>query len=362
MASEDMPATAAAAGTDIRPMVARPANNRAVWVFAAVLVVAATGLFSALEARRSVISSPATAVPPASTTGMIAPPPELAIPPAYEGYQSYDADQLSPTTVAQSPPLSSVSAPLQRSYAPRAALYGASPPSYAPTTANAPAQLGPPAPAFAYRSAPDQPSKPLEGSDDAGPGGGKERVQASRFINPATTVPQGTVIQAVLETALDSNRAGFARAIISRDVMSFDGSHVLIPRGSRLFGEYKADLALGQNRAMIQWRRLTRPDGGIIDVDSPSADPLGRAGVKGKVNNHFFARFGGAILQSALDVGTGIATRSVSGDSFYIGVPNAMQGVIQQKPEQVKPTLTMKQGASVSVFVARDLDFTTLEQ
>lgn len=345
--------------SDIRPLVAAPQSNRAVWIFIGVLAVAGAGLFSALEARRSAISSPATAVPAASTTAMIAPPPELAIPPAYENYG--EAQFAPPPAFATVPVANPVAMPrsvTQRSapsYAGPSPAYPAGPPAMAPAQ--------PPAPAFAYR-APSQPSPgPLkEGGDGAAGGSGKERVQASRFINPSTTVPQGTVIQAVLETALDSNRAGFARAVVSRDVMSFDGSRVLIPRGSRLFGEYKSDLAAGQNRAMIQWHRLTRPDGGIVDVDSPSADPLGRAGVKGKVNSHFFARFGGAILQSALDIGTGIATRSVSGDNYYIGFPNAMQGMVQQqKPEQVKPTLTVKQGSGVSVFVARDLDFTAVE-
>ena len=346
------------AASDIRPLVAAPQSNRAVWIFIGVLAVAGVGLFSALEARRSAISSPATAVPAASTTAMIAPPPELAIPPAYEGYGEA---QFAPAPAFAAAPVASPMA-LPRPVTQRAAPSYAGPAPAYPQAAPAMAPAQPPAPAFAYR-APSRPSpSPLkEGGDSAGSAGGKERVQASRFINPSTTVPQGTVIQAVLETALDSNRAGFARAVVSRDVMSFDGSRVLIPRGSKLFGEYKSDLAAGQNRAMIQWHRLTRPDGGIIDVDSPSADPLGRAGVKGKVNSHFFARFGGAILQSALDIGTGIATRNVSGDNYYIGLPNAMQGMVQQKPEQVRPTLTVKQGSGVSVFVARDLDFTAVE-
>jgi len=186
-------------------------------------------------------------------------------------------------------------------------------------------------------------------------------VGASRFRNPATTVPQGTIIQAVLETALDSTQPGFARAIVSRDVMSFDGSRVLIPRGSKLFGEYAADLNRGQNRALIQWRRLTRPDGAIIDVDSPSADPLGRAGVKGKVNSHFFQRFSGAILQSALDIGVQLATRKAAGDTVVVALPNSAQSIAIQKPDDIRPTLKVRQGASVSVFVGRDLDFTSVE-
>ena len=90
-----------------------------------------------------------------------------------------------------------------------------------------------------------------------------DRVKAARFSNPGTTIPQGAVIQAVLETALDSTRPGPARALVSRDVRSFDGSKILIPRGSRLFGEYKADLTQGQNRAFIQWQTA------VLSVEVP---------------------------------------------------------------------------------------------
>lgn len=113
-----------------------------------------------------------------------------------------------------------------------------------------------------------------------------------------------------------------------------------------------------------------RPDGIIISLDSPSADPLGRAGVKGKVDNHFFAKFGGAILQSALDIGVQVASnRIVSGNGTTIYAPglNALPGTVQgsssiSSPEKVQPPLTVRQGTSVSVFVARDLDFTLADQ
>jgi type IV secretion system protein VirB10 len=165
-----------------------------------------------------------------------------------------------------------------------------------------------------------------------------------------------------METALDSTRAGFARAIVARDVSSFDGSRVLIPKGSKLFGEYKADVSRGQNRALIQWHRLTRPDGAIIEVDSPSADPLGRIGLKGRVNSHFIERFGGAILQSVLDVGVQVAARNVSRDTVILNLPNSTSAPVIQQPENIRPTVTVRQGASVSVFVGRDLDFTPVEQ
>jgi type IV secretion system protein VirB10 len=103
-----------------------------------------------------------------------------------------------------------------------------------------------------------------------------------------------------------------------------------------------------------------RPDGSTIDVDSPTADPLGRAGVKGKVDTHFFERFGGAILQSVLDAGVQLATREAAGDTVVLSLPNNSQ-TVAARPEDIRPTIKVRQGTSVSVFVGRDLDFTDVE-
>jgi type IV secretion system protein VirB10 len=131
----------------------------------------------------------------------------------------------------------------------------------------------------------------------------------------------------------------------------------MIPRGSRLFGEYKSDLVDGQNRAFVLWQKLTRPDGSQIVLESPAADPLGRAGIKGSVNTHFFERFAGSILQSALDIGVGVATRSASNGTVVVGLPGSSQTMINPSQTTIKPTLKVRHGSSVSVFVARDLDF-----
>ena len=186
----------------------------------------------------------------------------------------------------------------------------------------------------------------------------------SRFepIDPALAAMLATdPVADFLGIRFDSIRAGYARAIVSRDVRNFDGTKVLIPRGSRLFGEYQADVAAGQNRIAIAWQKLTRPDGVQVALDSPAADPLGQAGVKGRVNSHFFPRFGAAILQSALDIGVGLATRSASGGTVVLGLPGSMTSVQVPGQEPVKPTIKVRQGTSVSVFVARDLDFSTVE-
>jgi type IV secretion system protein VirB10 len=149
-------------------------------------------------------------------------------------------------------------------------------------------------------------------------------------------------------------------------VRSFDGSRVLIPRGSRLYGEYNADVTGGQKRALINWQRLTRPDAVVINLDSPAADPLGRAGVEGKVNSHFFARSAARSCNRCSTSASGIATRSVidDDDTVIVGLPGSTTQVTTpqiQQQTQVQPTLRVRQGTSVSVFVARDLDFSTVD-
>jgi type IV secretion system protein VirB10 len=356
MANDDVPV---AAGEDgVRPLVGRKRSNRGVWLFTAVLIVFGATLFSALSARRAVVVSPVVSAPHSTTSGVIASPPDLPLPrdwPEYDGIEPGRLSVATSQTVIPRPVVRTASP------APRPEPAFAVPPPYPaaplPLPEAVPRQQAPLGPSYVFQAPADKGAPPAQAAtktDDA-------RAQASKLLNPATTVPQGTVIQAVLETALDSNRAGFARAVVSRDVSSFDGSRVLIPKGSKLFGEYKSDLSHGQNRALIQWHRLIRPDASIIDVDSPTADPLGRIGVRGKVNSHFFERFGGAILQSALDIGVQLAARKAAGDTYIVGLPIGAQGVNPITPENIKPTLTVRQGTSVSVFVGRDLDFTPVE-
>jgi type IV secretion system protein VirB10 len=167
-----------------------------------------------------------------------------------------------------------------------------------------------------------------------------QRAHAAMFNGRATTVPQGTLIPAVLETALDSSHAGFARALVQRDVRGFDGTKILIPRGSRLIGQYAGDAAQGQKRAFILWQRLIRPDGVMIALDSPAADPVGSGGVKAHVNSHFFARFSGAILQSVLDLGVNLASRSAH-SPVVVALPGSLQGTASTvvQPTQIAATL-----------------------
>jgi type IV secretion system protein VirB10 len=188
-----------------------------------------------------------------------------------------------------------------------------------------------------------------------------ETARAQRMTGLDRLVPQGAVIGAVMETALNSDQPGFARAVTQRDMYSFDGSAVLIPAGSRLIGQYKSGVAQGASRLFVLWTRLIRPDGVSIELASPATDDLGRGGIGGKVNRHFVQRFGGAILTSVLTGGISAASAALSrGSTVFVGSGGQAASLVGQAAQtpDIPPTITTRQGANVRVFVARDLDFT----
>jgi type IV secretion system protein VirB10 len=365
---------AASAEEGVRPVVALPRTGAPTAVLVAGMIAAAIILFIILDSRRRAPAEPAVKVRASEVAGATAPPPPLYIPPTAPPAAVAVVPAPERQAVAVQPQPLRIPVP---QYIPQPAPYV--PPSPQPfiQTYQPPAAAAPPRQASGATLVLDTSTAPPAGG--TGPGGGGpggqgslsdafegdqsvSRVRSGIFTNRSTTVAQSTLIPAVLETAFDSRRPGFARAIVSRDVRGFDGTRVLIPRGSRLTGEYRSDIQPGQKRALINWTRLIRPDGVTIALGSPTADTLGRGGVRGKYNSHFFERFTGAILQSALDIGANVASRQAAG-GVVVALPGSTQNLGQSllQSSRIVPTLTVPAGTSIGVFVARDLDFSSSE-
>ena len=188
-----------------------------------------------------------------------------------------------------------------------------------------------------------------------------ETSRATQLHDLSRIVPQGFVVPATLETAIDSDLPGSVRAVVSRDVRGFDGRQVLIPRGSHLIGQYRSAAAIGQTRAFVVWSRIITPTGVSVDVGSPATDELGRGGLAGKADTHFFERFGSAILLSVVSAGVDAAGRG-NGNSTELVIGSATQAnqvasIALQKQIDIPTTIRVPQGAPVQVSVARDLDF-----
>ncbi|WP_299296697.1 TrbI/VirB10 family protein, partial [uncultured Erythrobacter sp.] len=277
---------------DVRPVVATGTpSNWGLWIFLGVLLIGGATLFNALNASRDQARMSSVIQPSEGSGIRIASPSPLRVPERFS-----ERSLPAPSSLALTEALSEESAQSLPPSAPAPTIPVRSleptSPVISPTPFLPRPELEQSRVVFDGRSARTPQALPASSEGDAG------RVQAGRLVNPAHTIPQGTVIPAVLETALDSTRGGGVRALVQRDMFGFDGTRKLIPRGSRLYGEYEADLRPGQKRALVQWTRLIRPDGVTIALDSPSSDPLGRAGIRGKVDSKFLQRFGGALLQS----------------------------------------------------------------
>lgn len=347
--------------SDVRPDVRLPRRGVPSAVIITVAILLGLMLFAVLNARRTDQTEPSEGTGAASQPLQFAPPPPLHIPPAPVPLTSEPpTERRSPLALPAQPP----------SAMPRVVQ---SQPVYSPQPIP---QFAPPAPLAAPAPPPRMSAgsplvvdssaatgaagagTPAAASPFAPAGQGASRMRASAFANRSMTVPQGFMIPAVLETGFDSTRPGFARALVSRDVRGFDGRNVLIPRGSRLVGEYSSEAGPGQKRVAIIWTRLMRPDGMTIGLDSPAVDTVGRGGVPASVNTHFFQRLGDALLQSSFEVGRVLAGRAVNDPVIVVSGSSASAAASPViSATNYTPTLKIPAGRSISVFVAHDLDF-----
>jgi type IV secretion system protein VirB10 len=110
----------------------------------------------------------------------------------------------------------------------------------------------------------------------------------------------GTLMPCVLQTAMDSTLPGFVTCVIPQDVLGKTGI-VLLDRGTKVVGQFQGGVRQGVERMFVLWTRAETPQGVVINLDSPATDPLGRSGMDGEVDSHFWKRFGGALLLSTVE-------------------------------------------------------------
>lgn len=209
----------------------------------------------------------------------------------------------------------------------------------------------------------------------AGPIGGlltpsdTPKVQAGLLGDRNLILPKGRTIDCALTVRVINEVAGMATCVLNSDVYSDNGLVVLLERGSEAVGEYAATMAQGQRRLFLLWTRVKTPTGVVINLNSPAADALGTSGLVGVVDNHWWDRLGAAFLLSLVQDGIGLATATQAGGGGgqSLGIyqhsattGNRMAELILQSTINIKPTLYKNQGDRGTIFVARDMDFSTV--
>jgi type IV secretion system protein VirB10 len=191
-------------------------------------------------------------------------------------------------------------------------------------------------------------------------------ADASLIAHPNYTIAAGTIIPCNLQTAINSGLPGFVKCVLPQPVRSMTGTVTLLDKGTQVLGEIRSGLVQGQDRLFILWTRAVTPQNVAITLASPAADALGRAGISGAINNHFLERFGAAIMLTIIGGSVQAASNAAQsgGGNNYFGSlssnTNEVANTALQSTINIPPTLTRNQGANVSIFVARDLNFSTV--
>ncbi len=208
-----------------------------------------------------------------------------------------------------------------------------------------------------------------------------ETVAATRMKGQLfRTIGQGRIIQATMESALNTDLSAPIRAIVSRDTYGEAGNIPLIPKGSRLIGSYNTTITSGQARVLVIWTRVIRPDGVDVMLGSPLVDGIGRAGVGGQIDSKFQEIFSRALLASVMNIAVAIGSDEITGgttttttstdggsqttgDAATTATTDALDrlGAVTEgfiaRFINVAPTIMVDQGTIVNVFVNKDIVF-----
>jgi type IV secretion system protein VirB10 len=194
--------------------------------------------------------------------------------------------------------------------------------------------------------------------------GGFSASRAYMLPDPTLMMTRGKVIPCTVIPAIDTTLTGTVTCVTAVDATGADNNVSLMDRGTYCVGQQGGGVMRGQRRVGIIWQRCETPQHVLVPLASEAADSLGRPGIPGAVDDHFWDRFGAAIALSLItDVGPYlIATAQRGNGNTTIAFPatTGPQEVMSQvlkSTVDIPPTVTAPQGSQVLIYLAGDVDF-----
>ena len=230
---------------------------------------------------------------------------------------------------------------------------------------------------IAQGTMPEQPGMPATPPDSAATPAlattTAPKSSARRLYNPDTLMLRGTYLRCVLETRIITDVAGYTSCVVSEPVYSVNGRQLLLPKGTRLLGQYGSG-QVSRGRVAVVWDRAVTPTGLDVTMASPGIDNLGGAGHPGSYDAHWGSRISSALLISLVSDLFKYAGEKYGPDStavypssgvvmsqpFQSNTAQTVQQLAQQALQESanrRPTVTLSQGSVVNVYVAQDVDF-----
>lgn len=228
---------------------------------------------------------------------------------------------------------------------------------------------------------PGSPSFFKEDNDSGNKGGLEGRLSPTRTPSVKAgslgdlnlSVQKGKSIDCVTSTLIDASLPGMVSCRLVTNLMSANGRVVLAEAGSEVTGEQNGNMKQGQLRLFVLWNRIYTPNGVTMQIDSPGTDALGGAGVSGEIDNRWMARVGGALMLSTVkDIfAYQIAAMSSKNSGNQSNTATAaftnttssgekLSEKILESTINIPPSFYLNQGSRISIFIARDLDFSSV--
>jgi type IV secretion system protein VirB10 len=198
-------------------------------------------------------------------------------------------------------------------------------------------------------------------------------VRAGSIGDMSLMAAKGTMVDCVLTTRIVAMLPGMVKCRLTTHLYSANGKVVLAERGSEVVGEQTGSMKQGQIRLYVLWSRINTTHGVTVNIDSPGTDALGGSGVDGDIDNRWAQRVGGAVVLSlvqdvfAYEIATQQANsanpQSGSATAAYQNTTQTGQKMAEKVLEStvsIPPVLYKNQGERISIFVARDIDFSSV--
>ena len=205
------------------------------------------------------------------------------------------------------------------------------------------------------------------------------QTNAQFLSNPSALLIRGTYLRCVLESRIITDVPGYTSCILTEPVYSVNGKQLLLPKGSKILGKYKRPED-GVARVEVIWDRVVTPTGLDVTMASPGVDGLGGAGHPGDYDGHWAQKITSALLISLISDGfqwaaaehgprsstviagpTGGAT--VIDQPFESATARSMEQLANEalRKSAARPgTVTINHGTVVNVYVAQDVDFSSV--
>lgn len=186
----------------------------------------------------------------------------------------------------------------------------------------------------------------------------------SRIINRDFLLSSGTVLNCVLRTKVITTYEGLVSCQLSKDIYSDNGKNLLVRAGAILEGTQTKVMMQGQGRVFIQWGTI-RDNDLIVRIDALGTDMLGASGVPAWVDNHFWKRFGNALLltfiEDSLAIAQTHANKALSADNITMdsfgNQGSRMAEMALENSINIPPTAYINQGEVINVIIPRNVDF-----